>query len=699
MHRLLLGVSHNGGNVLPWCHLLGACRHIDPSGPPPNGAAAGVGPEGSSLALAAGAGGGPPGSGAGGPGAGEGLDASSDNISPQRARLNGIAGGGPSGGGGAGGGAVRRSAVMSVLCPPGPPDIREQHAWLHGLLTRPDAAAALSRWLSEEAVEAVGQMANHSIDHHSIACLLLGTFSVAGADVVPYKSLAGILASRYRHTAADIGGSITEALELAALSTRDRVERLQQMNRELHKQANKLRRNLSDQRKVERESRAAEARSATRKVAGRPLSPLHAFVLQKRPDVFVGLGIGEDIPVALQAEGKLYNRMMEKAEAERLVHAVWAAKREFESSHAVRITLSDYLSVHMQRKYGATRPAVEGAYNLVYTLGQHQYDPDCYLFFKILTGDLDECTRDGQERLRSAVQTCLLAADAAANSGRVTGWLRKSDIRDAVTRLLGARLVARRWAPGRRAVVLPLGAAQLSDLFDALDDETSHEMVAYARLFEDDTDLSQGIFVETLRQQHLHSRLDWLQAIEDAVLDWAEAGGSPVVGPTALRNAILRATPDGDPAIQRELLVRVFGNAGASVVLPYGEKPSRASRASKVSKEETNIALPLEVALRRLRQERMEGCVGVAAAMELVAAGRSMRGSRSATSPRRTLGTTGDGAEGAGASQSSVAGPAGSRDGEKGAGVVWADGEVSGAPPATPPRVGFVGAEPSTGDL
>lgn len=30
-------------------------------------------------------------------------------------------------------------------------------------------------------------MANHSIDPHSIACLLLGTVSVAGADVVPYR--------------------------------------------------------------------------------------------------------------------------------------------------------------------------------------------------------------------------------------------------------------------------------------------------------------------------------------------------------------------------------------------------------------------------------------------------------------------------------------------------------------------------------
>lgn len=30
-------------------------------------------------------------------------------------------------------------------------------------------------------------MANHSIDTHSIACLLLGTFAIGGADLVVYK--------------------------------------------------------------------------------------------------------------------------------------------------------------------------------------------------------------------------------------------------------------------------------------------------------------------------------------------------------------------------------------------------------------------------------------------------------------------------------------------------------------------------------
>lgn len=57
----------------------------------------------------------------------------------------------------------------------------------------------------------------------------------------------------------------------------------------------------------------------------------------------------------------------------------------------------------------------------------------------------------------------------------MTGWLRKADMRECVRGLLG----------GRKSV------AQQDDLFDALDADEPHEMVQYARLFEEDADLNQ----------------------------------------------------------------------------------------------------------------------------------------------------------------------------------------------------------------
>lgn len=182
MHRLLLGVSATGANVLPWCQLLGCCRHIDPSGPPPNAAATAIGTENSGGAL-------PPGAGGGG----DAVDGSTGaDVSPQRLRrpTNAPGGEAPSvpssrattahparrfsravstkhgagaaptdlsmalaGISGKGGRGANLAAALAGA--PGLPDIREQHTWLHGLLSRPDAATALSRWLPEEVVEAV----------------------------------------------------------------------------------------------------------------------------------------------------------------------------------------------------------------------------------------------------------------------------------------------------------------------------------------------------------------------------------------------------------------------------------------------------------------------------------------------------------------------------------------------------------------
>lgn len=44
MHRLLLGVSHSGCSLLPWIHLLGACRSLDPAGAKAGGGGGGGGP-------------------------------------------------------------------------------------------------------------------------------------------------------------------------------------------------------------------------------------------------------------------------------------------------------------------------------------------------------------------------------------------------------------------------------------------------------------------------------------------------------------------------------------------------------------------------------------------------------------------------------------------------------------------------------
>lgn len=129
-----------------------------------------------------------------------------------------------------------------------------------------------------------------------------------------------------------------------------------------------------------------EERRARRKLQRRP-NPVMRVLGTKRAESFVGLltegaeaGAGgpvaeDEVPVVLRIAGKVYNRNMEKVDAERMVHAVWQAKSEFEGQYG-RISLQDFLAVYLQRRHGTPRAASETAYNLLYTLGQHSYDPD-----------------------------------------------------------------------------------------------------------------------------------------------------------------------------------------------------------------------------------------------------------------------------------------------------------------------------------
>ena len=47
------------------------------------------------------------------------------------------------------------------------------------------------------------------------------------------------------------------------------------------------------------------------------------------------------------------------------------------------MALAEFLLQYLQRKAAAPRAVLETAYNLIYTLGQHTYDPDCNLFIKV----------------------------------------------------------------------------------------------------------------------------------------------------------------------------------------------------------------------------------------------------------------------------------------------------------------------------
>lgn len=303
----------------------------------------------------------------------------------------------------------------------------------------------------------------------------------------------------------------------------------------------KLKRAVVEQRRQAEEQKEEEARKQARKFTRQP-HPLKQILEAKRADYFTGLGMGDpSVPLVLQIEGKVYYRAHEKADAERTVHAIWRAKRDFEAANDVSVLLADYLYVFLHRKLGTPKAICEAAYNLLYTLGQHAYDPDCNLFLKVFMGDLDEEVKAAQDALKNQVLTLMRSVDERANS-RPTGWLLKTEMRHVVKEHFSSK-----------------SEAQMNELFDALDSDEPREMVNYNRLFDDDSDLNQGVFAETLRQQHLNERLSFYQAVEDVVLDQAEKNGVDTCAPPALTSAFRKAHPNLTPEEIEEYVGRVFG--------------------------------------------------------------------------------------------------------------------------------------------
>ena len=65
------------------------------------------------------------------------------------------------------------------------------------------------------------------------------------------------------------------------------------------------------------------------------------------------------------------------------MNQVWQGKRELETTHNVHTTLADYLYLHLHRKFTTPKALSEAAYNLLFNLSKHMYDPDCCIFLKV----------------------------------------------------------------------------------------------------------------------------------------------------------------------------------------------------------------------------------------------------------------------------------------------------------------------------
>ena len=229
-------------------------------------------------------------------------------------------------------------------------------------------------------------------------------------------------------------------------------------------------------------------------------------------------GAASSSPAFLHHSGRLRNMNLRKPAVEQLVVQFW---RERHTALGERRLLSpgEFLLDFLERKHGAGR-AMEWAYNVWYGLQRYRADPDCDLFFGILSGRVAEGVW-AEERLQlDKLRDALIDLDSANR-----GVLTPAQIIQAVGDVF----------PGKseqslRALRALVGAGGCGE-------------VAYITLFDDDDECFQAPVVEALRRQNTAEREEYVRELLDAVLSIARRQGAAEI----TRGVVLAAFSTVDP--------------------------------------------------------------------------------------------------------------------------------------------------------
>ncbi|KAK3282630.1 hypothetical protein CYMTET_9641, partial [Cymbomonas tetramitiformis] len=210
---------------------------------------------------------------------------------------------------------------------------------------------------------------------------------------------------------------------------------------------------------------------------------------------------------------KLKNRHLNKADTESLVKKVWSEKKledeKREEDKKDKLDLVTYLGVFMKAEYGVDSMIPEMGYNFLAGLYKYQYDADCELFLKIVSGEVGEEVYWDQMKLLSDLQALFVTLDEKANGGQSRGSVP-----------LGAFKI------GLRDFFKSKGEDDFDALIEALriqcekthKNEWKTKQVVYTQLFEEDEKHDQGPFAEAVRNQHLKIRVEYVEDLESMLI-------------------------------------------------------------------------------------------------------------------------------------------------------------------------------------
>eukprot|EP01135_Chromosphaera_perkinsii_P002275 Nk52_evm61s221 gene=Nk52_evmTU61s221 len=250
-------------------------------------------------------------------------------------------------------------------------------------------------------------------------------------------------------------------------------------------------------------------------------------LIQKSEDgMFEPLGTEPYIPKYLRTNAKVNNKNIKKRDCEMMIKDIWKEKAVYDSMGKKREQMDNYLYTYLQKKFGAfPNVIVEAAYNLVNGCQMYDYDADVELFYKVLTGELDEEVYHDQMNMVSKVETLFVKLDSKLNNGVLKGKLSKSDILEAL-KLYFPTKTDEQW----------------EEVEEALDEDVSEDIVEYSALFAEDREGNQGEFAEAMRDQHVQERLKYASDIQKAMTEIID-NEDEVISIEETRQAILTADP------------------------------------------------------------------------------------------------------------------------------------------------------------
>jgi len=269
-------------------------------------------------------------------------------------------------------------------------------------------------------------------------------------------------------------------------------------------------------------------------------------------EYFECLGLSEDVPLYFRWDCKIKNRKVSKRDTELLIKMFWKQKDQIDASRPKRMHVGEWFTQFLKKKYGGQASIVDWAYNLVDASLRFKYDADCEMFWKVITNQLDESVYWDEYEMTNGFVALLQKLDMTENNQKVTGRMAKPILLKAM----------RKWFPLKTDV-------RFNKLKRTLNKEDAAQgpVVRYTHLFQEDKDMNQGPFAEMVRDQHLEEREEYLQDIEEALLERAK-GKTPEdkkVSPSTCTEVFMTIDPKKTDRA-REVYIR------AGFALGKGEK-------------------------------------------------------------------------------------------------------------------------------